>query len=74
LLQQAVATKDWIAKGIYESRAKDYQNPYRKMVFETQQEMEKVIGKLSDNSFINQQKEETAAFHKKVNNITRFLE
>ena len=73
LLQEAVATKEWIAKGIYESRAKDYQSPYRKMVYETQQEMEKVIGKLSDNSFINQQKEETINFTKRVNNIIGIL-
>ena len=69
LLKQATETKEWISKGIYESRAKDYQNPFRQMVYETQQEMEKVIGKLSDNSFINQQKQETAAFQKKVNDI-----
>ena len=74
LLQQAVITKEWIAKGIYDSRAKDYENPYRKMVYETQQEMEKVIGKLSANSFINQQQEETITFHKKVNKIVRLFE
>jgi Domain of unknown function (DUF4954) len=73
LLHEAVATKEWIAKGIYESRAKDYESPYRKMVYETQQEMEKVIGKLSDNSFINQQKEETISFTKRVTNIIIML-
>ncbi len=73
LLQQALITKEWIANGIYESRAKDYKNPYRLMVYETQQEMEKVIGKLSDNSFINQQKEETILFTKQVNNIISML-
>ena len=69
LLQQAIVTKEWIAKGIYESRAKDYANPYRQMVYETQQEMEKVVGKLADNSFINQQREETKIFTEKVNHI-----
>jgi len=58
LLQQAVNTKEWMVKSIYHSREKDYQNPYRQMLFDTQNEMEKVIGKLSGNSFILQQEQE----------------
>ena len=69
LLQQAVVTKEWMTKGIYESRAKDYQSPFRKMVYETEKEMEKVIGKLKDNSFILQQQEEAIAFGKQVATI-----
>jgi hypothetical protein len=42
-------------KGIYESRAKDYTNPFRKMVYDTEDEMNTVLGKLEDNSFIQQQ-------------------
>ena len=71
LLEQAVVTKEWISKGIYESRAKDYENPFRQMVYETEQEMEKVIGKLADNNFINQQKIETIDFKNKVTGIIR---
>jgi hypothetical protein len=55
LLQQAVSTKEWMVKGIYDSRAKDYSNPFRKMVYETEKEMEKVIGALKDNNFIKEQ-------------------
>jgi hypothetical protein len=66
LLQQATTTREWMTASIYESRAKDYDNPFRKMVYETQAEMEKVIGKLKDNSFILQQKEEAAAFSQKI--------
>lgn len=69
LLQQVVETKEWMVKGIYESRAKDYQNPFRQMVYETEQEMEKVVGKLKDNSFIAQQQNEAIAFQKKVAEI-----
>ncbi|RYD73851.1 MAG: DUF4954 family protein, partial [Sphingobacteriales bacterium] len=35
LLNDALATRAWMCKGIYESRAKDYSNPFRKMVYET---------------------------------------
>jgi len=66
LLQRSVATKEWMVKGIYESRAKDYANPFRKMVYETHKEMEKVVGSLKDNSFIRQQREELVQYKKQV--------
>ncbi|MBC7874674.1 MAG: DUF4954 family protein [Ferruginibacter sp.] len=69
LLEQAILTKEWMTKGIYESRAKDYRSPFRKMVYETEKEMEKVTGKLSDNTFILQQQQEATAFTHKVNAI-----
>ena len=66
LLQEAIDTKEWITEGIYQSRAKDYSNPFRKMVYENSAEMNVVTGKLSDNSFINQQKEEMETFKQQV--------
>ncbi len=58
LLEQALETKQWMSKGIHDSRAKDYSNPFRKMVYETNNEMNKVLGKLEDNSFIQAQLQE----------------
>jgi hypothetical protein len=55
LLEQSLATAEWITKGIFSSRKKDYLNPFRKMVYENQAEMDKVVGKLDDNSFIKNQ-------------------
>jgi Domain of unknown function (DUF4954) len=71
LLQQAAVTKEWMVKGVYDSRAKDYENPFRKMVYETQQEMEKVTGKLAGNGFIARQREELQEFHGRVNAINK---
>ena len=62
LLNNTLATKEWMAEGIYDSRAKDYSSEFRQMVYDTREEMDKVMGKLEDNSFIRQQKEELAAF------------
>jgi len=70
-LEESLATREWMVKGIYESRAKDYHNEFRKMVYETQKEMEKVIGKLDDNVFIRQQLEEMKQFRKKVNSAVK---
>lgn len=58
LLQNYLYIKAWMVDNIASSRAKDYSNPFRKMVYETEMEMEAVTGKLSDNSFITQQQEE----------------
>ena len=71
LLQQSITTKEWMVKSIYESRAKDYASPFRQMVYDTQKEMEKVIGKLKDNTFIQQQREELVQFKKRVATINR---
>ena len=69
LLRDAMKTREWITKNIYESRAKDYTSPFRQMVYETEKEMEKVIGKLKDNSFIKEQQQETLVFQKRVNKL-----
>ena len=46
--------KDITAR-IQNTRAKDYANPFRKMVYENEAEMNAVVGSLKDNSFINEQ-------------------
>jgi hypothetical protein len=66
LLNQALTTKEWMCKGIYDSRAKDYNSPYRKMVYDTKEEMNKVMGRLEDNSFIQQQLAGLEAMKKQV--------
>ena len=71
LLQQAVATRIWMCKGIYESRAKDYTNPFRKMVYETTEEMNIVTGRLEDNSFIQEQAGELETLKKQVKSVTK---
>ena len=72
-LQQAAATKDRMVKGIYDSRAKDYSNPFRQMVYETEKEMEKVIGALKDNSFIKEQQAAAKIFREKVNAVMQLF-
>jgi hypothetical protein len=69
LLQSSVETKKWMVKNIYESRAKDYRNPFRQMVYRSTDEMNKVIGNLEQNSFINQQKDELNRFTRSIKQI-----
>ena len=71
LLENSVTTKQWITKNIYESRAKDYNNDFRKMVYGSDNEMNKVLGKLEENAFINQQKEQLTKYKKRVAGLVR---
>lgn len=74
VLQRALVTKEWMSNEIYKSREKDYTNPFRKMVYETKREMETVIGKLEDNTFIQQQLAELDIFKIKVTGIIKKLQ
>jgi hypothetical protein len=71
LLKKSIDTKTWMSKGIYESRAKDYNNPFRKMVYESQDEMNAVIGKIEDNHFIQDQFKELEEFKKSVKGLVK---
>lgn len=73
LLEDCAATKEWIVKNIYESRAKDYKNEFRKMVYGSTKEMDNVLGKLEENTFIFQQKEELKQFKKDIARISKDL-
>lgn len=56
LFEKAVAIKTDLLKNIISSREKDYSSPFRTMVYDNRQEMDKVTGKLEENSFILEQK------------------
>jgi hypothetical protein len=71
LLQRAIDTKSWISKRIYESRAKDYSNPFRKMVYENKDEMNAVMGKIEDNQFIQDQLKELDIFKKTAKSLMK---
>ena len=74
LLQKAVITRTWMCKGIYDSRAKDYTNPFKKMVYDTTEEMNSVVGSLEENTFIQQQTGELENFKKQVQFIIKSLD
>jgi len=69
LLNQAIETKEWMFKNIHDSRAKDYQNAFRKMLYDSEEEMEQVIGTLEDNEFINKQRTALEEFRKSTETI-----
>jgi Domain of unknown function (DUF4954) len=73
LFEEALEVKRWMTEGIQESRAKDYQNSFRKMVYNSDAEMNKVMGKLSSNSFIQQEKLAFDSFQRRVKSLIRAM-
>ena len=66
LLQQAVDTRQWMLNGIEGSRSKDYDNNFRKMMYDSQEEMDEVLGSYADNSFIKKEQAEFENFRLRV--------
>jgi carbonic anhydrase/acetyltransferase-like protein (isoleucine patch superfamily) len=54
-LDSYLEIKKDITARIHATRAKDYVNPFRKMVYESEEEMNVIVGSLKDNSFIKEQ-------------------
>jgi len=71
LLEKTIVTKTWMSSGIYLSRAKDYENPFRKMVYENKDEMNAVIGKLEDNQFIQDQLADADKYKKTLKTLMK---
>lgn len=73
MLKQALQTREWIFSEIANSRAKDYQNPFKLMVYESYAEMEEVVGKLADNDFINKERIALSSFQQVIQQIINKL-
>jgi hypothetical protein len=69
ILQQSIATREWMMKSIRLSREKDYTNPFRKMIYDSTEEMEAVTGKLKENEFIKFEFKQLETYKKKIGNI-----
>ncbi|WP_437922435.1 DUF4954 family protein [Sphingobacterium sp. LRF_L2] len=66
LLAEVLETRRWICSEIERARLKDYQNPFKQMVYESYEEMEEVVGKFVDNDFINKEKAALLVFEERV--------
>ena len=71
MFTEALSTRKWMVEGIRKSREKDYENPFRQMVYESKDEMIKVVGALNENSFILQENEKLQQFKKKINGLLK---
>lgn len=70
-LERALKTREKMCSDILHSREKDYKNPFRQMVYESIEEMNTVIGKIEDNSFIKDQLAALDQMKKQVKKLVR---
>ena len=68
-LNNARDIRKWIDRQIFESRAKDYYNPFKKATFRNQAEMEQVLGKPDDNSFVRLIHKESEHFNEMIERV-----
>lgn len=70
-LDELLHTQEYVAEQIYQTRAKDYSNPFRQTTFRNAAEMQAVFGPLDENSFIKQTRKETVAMRELVEAVRR---
>jgi hypothetical protein len=70
-LNKAVEIQQFVCDQVYASRKKDYDNPFRRATFRSDEEMNAAIGTIDDNSFIVQVRQETEAMRKYVKEVLK---
>ena len=73
VVAESVVTRAWMTTAIEKSRDKDYRNPFRRMVYEHSDEMNKVIGLPEKNSFVVQEKAALELYKKRADLIINLL-
>lgn len=72
-LDRAVEIQHYICDQVYDTRKKDYDNPFRNATFRNEEEKIAVIGKIEDVSFVKQIRKETENFVSRVEAVRKLL-
>ncbi|MFW5643269.1 MAG: hypothetical protein ACOCYQ_04520, partial [Alkalispirochaeta sp.] len=73
-LSGAITIQEMIRDRVYQSRRKDYENPFRVATYMSTDEMEAAIGTIDDNSFVTRVAEETEIYRRRIEGVLRRLE
>jgi hypothetical protein len=73
MLEQAKSFRQWMSDSIFTSRKKDYDNPFRNMVYADEKERDQVLGSLEENSFIQSEKIESKKFMEQIDDFLTAL-
>jgi NDP-sugar pyrophosphorylase family protein len=72
-LRNALETRRWITRQVYITRAKDFNNPFRKITYRNLEEMKNVAGCPEDNPFIKLARQAEEDFAETLSNLTARL-
>ena len=70
-LDEASEIQMLIKELVYESRKKDFENPFKQLTFRNQEEMESVVGHVDENEFIQLINRETRLFKQKIKSLKK---
>jgi NDP-sugar pyrophosphorylase family protein len=70
-LDKAIIIQEYIRDQVYNSRKKDFDNPFRQATYRNKAEMEAAIGTIEDNSFVKQVRTETENFKNKIKELKK---
>jgi len=70
-LDQAGTIRRQMAERTHASRAKDYASPFRQVTYDSQEEMEAVLGTIDDDDFVKQTRAEADEFDRNIARIER---
>jgi hypothetical protein len=73
-LENAVETSHWISRQIFEIKAKDHRDPFRKATFRNNAEMEQVLGYAGNDSFVKLARQESQRFQEMIGRVTERLQ
>ena len=65
-LDEAMQIQELIRDQVFATRKKDYDNHFRQITFRNHGEMDAVMGRVEDNSFVKQVRQDTEAFREKL--------
>lgn len=68
-LDRAISIQEYVSAQVYNSRKKDYDNPFRSITFRNEDEMRAAIGTVDENSFILQYREETEELKQRIEKL-----
>ncbi|MDR2210207.1 MAG: DUF4954 family protein [Spirochaetaceae bacterium] len=73
-LEKTIKTAGWIREQVFLSRAKDFHDPFRGITYRNQREMEQVVGRAENNSFVRITEEKYKRLTARLKQIrTRFF-
>ncbi len=70
-LRQSVAIQELICRRVYDSRKKDFDNPFRQATYRHLEEMTAAIGTVQDNEFVRLVQEQTEQYKQQVERLLK---
>jgi NDP-sugar pyrophosphorylase family protein len=70
-LDRAIETQEYIRDQVFRSRQKDYENPFRRATFDSDEEMKAVVGAAEENAFIKEIRRETEEFKRQAEELKK---